>query len=164
MTTDQLVPLVEKIRVRWPDLVRTKDRVQCREILVELVERELKRLAAKLRKHKRNTEKNGRKSVDELGFDLTHDGELLHKYVLRYRSSLNSMDRTYEKMRKRDLADRNEREGGGRRAEGGGGGGGSWARDTASARKINPGDVQACGRLVPKRVKAERTAGRRRER
>ena len=156
MTSDQMVPFVEKIRVRWPDLVCAKDRERCREILVELVDRELKRLTAKLRKHKRNTEKNGRKSVDKSRFNPSSDGELMHKYVLRYRSSLNSMDRTYEKMRKRDLAERKERQSGEWRAEGGEG---SWERDTAWARQVYPGDVQACGGLLPKRVKVEGGGG-----
>ena len=158
MPSDELGPFVGKIRVRWPDLVRAKDRERCREILVELVDRELKRLTAKLRKHKRNTEKNGRKSVDKSRFNPSSDGELMHKYVLRYRSSLNSLDRTYEKMRKRDLADRNEREDGERRAEDRAdrrvaeGGEGNWESDTAWAREVYPGDVQACGGLLPKRV------------
>ena len=75
---------------------------------MQLVDRELERCAAKLRKHKRNTEKNGRKSVDKSRFNPSSDGELMHKYVLRYRRSLNSMDRTYERMRKREVCGRAE--------------------------------------------------------
>ena len=133
---------------------------------MELVDRELKRLTAKLRKHKRNTEKNGRKSVDKSRFNPSSDGELMHKYVLRYRSSLNSLDRTYEKMRKRDLADRNEREDGERRAEDRAdrrvaeGGEGNWESDTAWARGVSGGRAGVWG------VAAEegRAAGRRSER
>jgi hypothetical protein len=54
MTSVELSSFVEGIRVRWPDLVRTWDHERCREILVDLVDRELKRYAAELKKHKRN--------------------------------------------------------------------------------------------------------------
>ncbi len=172
-SSDQVGPIVEGIRARWPDLLRTQDRERCREILVELVDRELKRYAAKLRRFRRNTEKLGRKSVNNSRFNLSSDGELMRRYVLRYRSSLVSLDRTYDKMRKRELD--GERKGGerracgrpedgGRRAEGGadrgGRGNAGWTHagcgpddDTEWAREIDPGDVQACGGLLPKRTR-----------
>ncbi len=180
-TSDQVGPIAEGISARWPELLQTKDRERWREILVELVDRELKRYAAKLRKHKRNTEKLGRKSVNNSRFNLSSDGELMRRYVLRYRSSLVSLDKTYEKMRKREQQGE-PLEGGGRRASGraesggrracgraedGGRGNAGWTHagcgpddDTAWAREIDPGDVQACGGLLPKRVARQSGEGR----
>ena len=84
MTAVELDPFVETVRVRWPDMVSSKDKARCRAILVELVDRKLERLAAKLKKHQKNTEKYGQKSVDRTSFARDRDGELIQRYRLRY--------------------------------------------------------------------------------
>ncbi len=108
MTTPELTNVAARIKKRWPDMVATKDRERCREILVSLVDRELVRLTKKLKKHERNTEKIAQKSVDRLGFGTGRDSELLHRYHLRYRNSFFTTIRTYDKMRARELRDRND--------------------------------------------------------
>ncbi len=180
MTTPELTNVAAKVKKRWPDMVSTKDRERCREILVNLVDRELARLAKKLKAHERNTEKYGQKSVDRLGFGTGRDAELMHRYHLRYRSSFFTTIRTYDKMRARELRDRNddvtrrpeiawkggerravaERKGGEPRAESGGkdDGGCGPDDDTRWALELDGADVLACGGLVPKRYFDEEMA------
>ncbi len=168
MTSVELEKFVAKFKVAWPDLLKLKDPVRCREILVELVDRELVRLSGEVTKHLRNVQKHGEKSVARLSFDLSQDGELLRRYDLRYKSSLYRSIEIYDKVSKRERRERYDDvtrrteitpEGGRRRAESGGRGDAGWTHagcgpddDTAWAREIDPGDVQACGGLLPKRL------------
>ncbi len=102
MTSVELEKFAAKFKVAWPDLLKLKDPVRCREILVELVDRELVRLSGELTKHLRNVQKHGEKSVARLSFDLSQDGELLRRYDLRYKSSLYRSIEIYDKVSKRE--------------------------------------------------------------
>ncbi len=173
MTSVELEKFVAKFKVAWPDLVTLKDPVRCREILVELVDRELVRLSGELTKHLRNVQKHGEKSVARLSFDQTRDGELIRRYHLRYKGSLYRSIEIYDKVRKRERHERYEevtrrpepipsygRRGGAElnAAQGSGrseGPGCGPDDDTSWAQQIDPVDVQACGGLLPKRVKVE---------
>ena len=57
-------------------MVCASDRVRCREILVNLVEENIARLTVQREVHEEDVGKLAQKTVTQLGFDRSYDGEL----------------------------------------------------------------------------------------
>jgi hypothetical protein len=108
LSTDELTHFVEGVRVRWPDMVRPKERERCREILVNLVDAQIQRLTVLLELHEENTEHDAQRTVTRLGFDWSRDAELMRRYELRYRIALDRTIATYERVHGKDQGEKED--------------------------------------------------------
>jgi hypothetical protein len=108
LSTDELIHFVEGVRVRWPDMVSSKERVRCREILVNLVDTQIQRLTELQELHEQNTEHEAQRTVTRLGFDRSRDAELMRRYELRYRVALDRTIKTYERVHGKDQGDNDD--------------------------------------------------------
>jgi hypothetical protein len=63
METSQLVRFRETVWARWPDLVRATQTAQCRQILMDLVDRNIERLNARLEVHEENANADAERTV-----------------------------------------------------------------------------------------------------
>ena len=105
---DELTHFVEGMKARWPDMVSTKDRDGCREILVNLVEENIQRLTALLEVHEGFTQQDAQRTVTRLGFDRSRDVELMRRWELRYRVALERSIVTYDKVHGKDQAEKED--------------------------------------------------------
>ena len=103
---------------RWPDLFRARDKAECRQILLDLVDRNIERLNAKLDVHEANAEAVAEQAFARLNFDPSPEGVALRNQQMK---SLNALFRGMENYRKhkRRAKGRGKRAGGGGRQGGG---------------------------------------------
>ena len=101
-TTHELTQFAEGVKVRWPDIVSTKESDRCREILVDLVEANIEWLTEMLEEHEQHKAHTAERVVRKLGFEQSYEGELMRRYELRYGSALDRTIKTYEKVRGMD--------------------------------------------------------------
>ena len=111
MDTSQLVRFREAVKGRWPDLVSADEPARCRELLIELVDRNIERLNAKLEVHEQNADANARRTVDRLGFDQGRDGERIRAYKLKCRNGFFRAIEAYRKHQAKKRAEGRERTG-----------------------------------------------------
>ncbi len=98
---------------RWPDLFRARDKAECRQILLDLVDRNIERLNAKLEVHEANANAVAEETVARLNFDPSPEGVALRNQQMK---SLNALFRGMENYRKH----KRRAKGRGKRAGGGG--------------------------------------------
>ncbi len=82
---------------RWPDLFRARDKAECRQILLDLVDRNIERLNAKLEVHEANADAVAEATVARLNFDPSPEGVALRNQQMK---SLNALFRGMENYRK----------------------------------------------------------------
>ena len=97
MGTSALVRYRKEVTARWPDLVSTKETAQCRQILIDLADRNIERLNAELEVHEQNADANAERTVDRLSFDQSPDGQRIRAYKLK---CINGFFRGIETFRK----------------------------------------------------------------
>ena len=81
------------------------------ELLIELADRNIERLNAKLEVHEQNADANARRAVDRLGFDQGRDGERIRAYKLKCRSGFFRAIEAYRKHQAKKRAEGRERTG-----------------------------------------------------
>ena len=128
MGTSQHVRYRKAVKARWPDLVSADEPARCRELLIELADRNIERLNAKLEVHEQNADDNARRTVDRLGFDQGRDGERIRAYKLKCRSGFFRAIEAYRKHQAKKPAEGRER-----KAE--------YPPLTATDREPRPGDA-----------------------
>ena len=128
MDKSQHVRYRKAVKARWPDLVTADETARCRELLIELADRNIERLNAKLEVHEQNADANARRTVDRLGFDQGRDGERIRAYKLKCRSGFFRAMEAYRKHQAKKRAEGRERTG-------------EYPPLTAKDRERRPGDA-----------------------
>ena len=128
MDTSQHVRYRKAVKARWPDLVTADETARCRELLIELADRNIERLNAKLEVHEQNADANARRTVDRLGFDQGPDGERIRAYKLKCRNGFFRAMESYRKHQAKKRAKGRERTG-------------EYPPLTANDRERRPGDA-----------------------
>ena len=119
MTKPELETFVKQIMTRWTDLVGVEDKGKCRQILIDLVDRNVEILNAKLEVHEEHAETFARKLITRLKHDQSRAGVEERNYQMQRIKALNAGKDAYRKLRRDNLKGGGS-EGGGRRTEGGG--------------------------------------------
>jgi hypothetical protein len=114
LDSDGLSELRKDVAKRCPELAALKDRAECRQILLDLVDRNVERLEEILATYQAKADTEDERTVAREGFDISPRGRQLHDYDLKYRRALNQGIAVYNKLTGRRT------QGGGRRAENGG--------------------------------------------
>ena len=128
MDKSQHVRYRKAVKARWPDLVSADEPARCRELLIELADRNIERLNAKLEVHEQNADDTARRTVDRLGFDQGRDGERIRAYKLKCRNGFFRAMEAYRKHQAKKRAEGRERTDG-------------YAPLTAKDRERRPGDA-----------------------
>ena len=97
MGTSALVRYRKAVKAQWPDLVCAKETAQCRQVLIDLADRNIERLDAKLEVHEANADVNAEATVARLSFDQSRDGERIRAYQMK---CINGFFRGIETFRK----------------------------------------------------------------
>jgi hypothetical protein len=97
MEPTQLVQYRSNVRAQWPDLVRATETDECRRILIDLVDRNIERLDAKLEVHEENADVDAERTVARLGFDHSAEAKELRAYMLKCTNVLYRGIETYRK-------------------------------------------------------------------
>src|SRR5208282_3870808 len=87
----------QSLRERWPDLFRTKEKEEWRQILLNLADQNIERLNAKLEVHEQNADAQAERTFARLGFDHSPEGEALRKYLIKCTNGLFRGMATYRK-------------------------------------------------------------------
>ena len=97
MGTSAHVRYRKAVKARWPDLVSAEETARCRQILIDLADRNIERLNAKLEVHEENADVNAERTVARLSFDQSRDGERIRQYQMK---CINGFFRGIETFRK----------------------------------------------------------------
>ncbi len=76
------------VRERWPDLFRTREKAEWKQMLVALADQNIERLNAKLEVHEENAEDQTERALACLSFDFSPEGEALRSYVIKCTNAL----------------------------------------------------------------------------
>ena len=95
------------LNARWPDLVSATVPDKCRQLLLDLVDRNIERLDAKLEVYEENADSDAERAVARLGFDSSPDGERIRHYRIK---CLNAFYRGLDSYRKHHGKPKPERE------------------------------------------------------
>jgi len=76
------------VRERWPDLLRTREQEEWRQILLTLADQNIERLNAKLQVHEQNADAQAERTFARLSFDPSPEGEALRKYLIKCTNGL----------------------------------------------------------------------------
>ena len=85
------------VKARWPDLVSATEPAKCRQLLIDLVDRNIERLDAKLEVHEENADSDAERAVARLGFDSSPDGERMRQYRIKCVNALHRGLAAYRK-------------------------------------------------------------------
>jgi hypothetical protein len=96
-----------EVAARWPDLVSAAEPDKCRQLLLDLVDRNIERIDAKLEVHEENADSDAERAVARLGFDSSPDGERIRHYRIK---CLNAFYRGLDSYRKHHGKPKPERE------------------------------------------------------
>jgi hypothetical protein len=89
MGAEAHVDFVNDIKAQWPDLVRTDEPEKARRILIDLVDANVGRIEAILEKYgEEGPEEIADRSIAQLGFDASREGELIRRHQARCRNGL----------------------------------------------------------------------------
>ena len=80
--------LEEKVTKEWPDLVRAGEKEKARQILIDLVDENVGRLAAKLEAFAEKIDDLAETRMTRLSFDHSPQGERLRSYLLKFKNGL----------------------------------------------------------------------------
>ena len=94
---------------QWPDLVSAKDKARCRQVLIDLADRNIERLNAKLEVHEQNADANAERTFTRLGFDQSRDGERIRAYHMKCLNGFYRGIETYRKYQGNKRAEGRER-------------------------------------------------------
>ena len=95
----QLPLFCKEVAKRYPELAALEDRAECRQILLELVDRNIERLEAILKTHEENADAEAEGVVAREGFDTAPRCKQLHDYELKYDRALRQGLAAYDKLR-----------------------------------------------------------------
>src|SRR5208282_5924542 len=87
----------EAVRERWPDLFRTREKEEWKQILLALADQNIERLNAKLEVHEQNADAQAERTFARLSFDPSPEGEVLRKYLIKCTNGLFRGMATYRK-------------------------------------------------------------------
>ncbi len=85
------------VRERWPDLFRTREKAEWKQMLVALADQNIERLNAKLEVHEQNADAQAEQTVARLSFDFSPEGEALRNYLIKCTNALFRGMATYRK-------------------------------------------------------------------
>ncbi len=85
------------IRERWPDLFRTREKAEWRQMLLALAERNIDRLNAKLEVHEQNADTQAKRAVALESFDRSPEGQALANYLIKCHNALHRGVASYQK-------------------------------------------------------------------
>ena len=101
--------LEEEVRKEWPDLVRAGEKEKARQILIDLVDENVERLAAKLESFVEKVDDLAETRMTRLSFDHRPQGERLRSYLLKFKNGLERGIRSLKKSKaERDQGGWNE--------------------------------------------------------
>jgi hypothetical protein len=86
----------------YPDLVKPEETKRARQILIELVDENVREIEGILEEHIENRQNKARRDKDFNGFDPSREGEAIRRHWLRCRNSMERGMKTYEQMGRRD--------------------------------------------------------------
>jgi len=89
------------VRERWPDLFRTREKEEWRQILLTLADQHIERLNAKLEVHVQNADAQAERTFARLSFDPSSEGEALRNYLIKCTNGLFRGMATYRKYQAR---------------------------------------------------------------
>jgi len=78
----------QAVRERWPDLFRTRENDEWRQMLVALVDQNIERLDAKLEMYEENADAHAERTLARLSFDPSPEGEALRKHLIKCTNAL----------------------------------------------------------------------------
>ena len=110
MGTTEHVHYRKTVRARWPDLVSADDTAGCRQILIDLADRNIERLNAKLEVYEQNADSSAQRTVDRLGFDQSPDGNRIRQYKTKCTSGFFRAIEAYRKYQGKKRAEGRERQ------------------------------------------------------
>jgi hypothetical protein len=73
---------------RWPDLFRTREKAEWKELLLALADENIERLNAKLEVHAQNADAQAERTFAHLSFDPSPEGEALRNYLIKCTNGL----------------------------------------------------------------------------
>ena len=112
MSPEALKSYVNRVTNLHRDLVSPDDHQKARQILIDLVEENIRELEEMLVEHFEKDRNKAQRTIDYHGFDESRTGDGIRRHWLKFRDSLERGKKTYLKYK--------EEQGGGRRTEGGG--------------------------------------------
>ena len=98
LDADQLTELRKEVAKRCPELAALEDRAECRQILLDIVDRNVERLEEILKTHEENADAEAERVVAREGFDTSPRGKQLNDYELKYDRALRQGLAAYEKL------------------------------------------------------------------
>ena len=98
LDADQLTELRKEVAKRFPELAALEDRTECRQILLDIVDRNVERLHEILKTHEENADAEAERVVARKGFDNSPRGKQLKDYELKYHRELRQSIVVYEKL------------------------------------------------------------------
>src|SRR5208282_1347880 len=78
----------ESLRERWPELFRTREKEEWRQILLALADQNIERLNAKLEVHEQNADAQAERTFARMSFDPSPEGEALRNYLIKCTNAL----------------------------------------------------------------------------
>ncbi|MFI5461638.1 MAG: hypothetical protein ACHRXM_40150, partial [Isosphaerales bacterium] len=109
LTTTALARYREDVKAQWPDLVSTTDTARCRQILIDLADRNIERLNGKLELLEALADANAERTVARLSVDQSPDGQRLRAYHMKCVSALNRGFETFRKYQGKKKAEGRDR-------------------------------------------------------
>src|SRR5262245_6537064 len=109
LRTEMPLPAVdtyaELVRCRFTDLVTADQTTKCRQILIDLVDRNISELDALIAEHDAAIATNAERTFDRRSFDHSADGERLRRFELSCRTQYFQAIQLYRKIRGNTPAD-----------------------------------------------------------
>jgi hypothetical protein len=96
----------QEVAARWPDLVSPAEPDKCRQLLLDLVDRHIERLDAKLEVYEENANWNAERADVRFGFDPSPDGQRLCHYRIKCVNALQRGLAAYRKYHDQPKAER----------------------------------------------------------
>jgi hypothetical protein len=90
-----------RVNKLYRDLVRPNEPKRARQILIDLVDENIREIEGILAEHVENRQDKARRDKDYNGFDPSREGEAIRRHWLRCRNSMDRGMKTYEKLGKR---------------------------------------------------------------
>jgi hypothetical protein len=93
----------DRVMVRFPDMVGPHETEKCRQILTDLVDRNIEDLNAKVAKHTAAAQLTAERTVDLRRFDQSADADRMRRFELKCRSQYFQAIQLYRKLRGRKI-------------------------------------------------------------
>jgi hypothetical protein len=99
---------------RWPDLFRTREKAEWKQMLLALADQDIERLNAKLAMHEQNADAHAERTFAHLSFDPSPEGEALRNYLIKCTNGLFRGVATYRRYQAGTSGERGRASGAGR--------------------------------------------------